>query len=317
TCASNLDFATAARNPHVTDPEQRYARGASPFCSGDQHYPSSASSTREMTTTFVVRAPSDTPWDPLSGEVVDTGSCRPTQYAGFEGPLAVELTAPGGNDALQQVFRRWVRLCTITTPVAGDYVLQVRTNVRPGATAAQMAGVGDRTTPGGGSNKYALRAAYVDPAGLPVPANVRVFSMSSMSIFANAPATTEFHLARLPSGSGGKTLVLSLFDIADATRPADLHMIGPPGTTFTGCSITGAVTRTLPDCVVHDAVTDDFNGRWARIRIPIPPGYTCNDGDPQDCWVKIRFAYATVDSQVTDVTTWAASLEGDPVRLVE
>ena len=52
----------------------------------------------------------------------------------------------------------------------------------------------------------------------------------------------------------------------------------------------------------------------ARSTIPIPANYTCNDTDPNGCWVKINYQFA---GGVTDTTSWNAYLLGDPVRLVQ
>jgi len=38
--------------------------------------------------------------------------------------------------------------------------------------------------------------------------------------------------------------------------------------------------------------------------------------DPTACWFKLQYAYGT-KNQPSDTTSWTASLEGDPVRLVE
>jgi hypothetical protein len=313
-CDARLIGATAATNPYVTDPATRYAMGNGKFCTGDQLFTGGTGDGVPPTTSFVVRAPSDTPWDPLSGAVVSTGTCKPTQYRGYDLELAVPLQAPVGDAALQQVFRRWVPLCTIDAPVAGDYLLQVRTNIRFGNAPT---GPADPTTPGGGHNRFALRAAFLDAAGNPNGAGVHISATTTMAIYANAPsATTQFYLVRVPSGSGGRVLVLSFFDIADASGAGKLTIVAPvdSGATFSNCTGSGPQAGNLPTCVID--ATGAFNGRWEHVRVPIPAGYTCNDGDPKGCWVRIQYAYGA-GTTVQDTTTWAAAIEGDPVRLVE
>jgi hypothetical protein len=121
---------------------------------------------------------------------------------------------------------------------------------------------------------------------------------------------------RLPSGSGGRRLALSFFDIGDASAAGQLHIVAPAdsGVTFSGCSGIGPQTTGLEDCIID--ASSSFNGRWQKVSVPIPNGYTCNDGDPNGCWVKIRYEYGS-GTVVQDTTTWEASIEGDPVRLVE
>ena len=139
-------------------------------------------------------------------------------------------------------------MCTINTPVpTGDYLLQVRTNVRLGNDPA---GPADYTTPGGGHNRFAVRAAFVTTAGAnPESAGISIFGNASMSIYANAPsADTQFHLARVPSGSGGHTLSLNFFDVADASQPGTLSIVAPPdsGVTFSNCTGIGPAPARCP-----------------------------------------------------------------------
>src|SRR6185437_12279530 len=95
-----------------------------------------------------------------------------------------------------------------------------------------------------------------------------------------------------------------------------ISVVPPPDahTTFTGCTGSGPVSGSLPTCSV--TVTSAFNGRWQKIDVSIPDGYTCDDGHQSGCWVRLKFNYGA-GNDVHDVTAWSASLEGDPVRLVE
>lgn len=303
-----LSGATSSSNPFVTDPATRYAANDGPFCTGDNLFTDTGDG-QPVLTTFVVRRPTPTPWDPTSAPPI-TG-CTP-QFPGYNEALAGPLNGSGGDAALQQVFRRWVSLCTIDAPVAGDYLVQVRTNVRLGSDPA---GAGDPTTPGEGHNRFALRAAFVDGAGNPDGANLRMFATTTMSMYVNATsASTRFHLVRVLPGSAGRVLALSFFDIGDASQPGNLRIVDHDGNAFANCTGSGPQTGSLSSCVVN--ATSAFNGKWERVSVPIPSGYTCNVGDPNDCWVKIQYDYGggTIPS---DTTTWSASIEGDPVRLVE
>ena len=321
-CTDRLDGAAAVTNPYAPDADVRYGIGDTDpavrkFCNGDQLFDGTDGDGVPPTTSFVLRSPSVTPWEPLSFPVM-TGACAPKQFQGYDQDLAgaLDSTLPTYDASLAQSFRQWVRVCTIDTPVpAGDYLLQVRTNVR---LDDDPAGPADYTTPGGGHNRFAVRAAFVTPAGTnPESAGISIFGNASMSIYANAPsANTQFHLARVPSGSGGHTLSLNFFDVADASGVGTLTVIAPPdsGVTFSNCTGIGPAAGALPTCSV--STTSAFNGKWQTVKVPIPEGYACDDTDPQGCWVRIEYDYGT-GSTVADTTTWTAVIEGDPVRLVE
>ena len=54
------------------------------------------------------------------------------------------------------------------------------------------------------------------------------------------------------------------------------------------------------------------------MSIPIPADYTCNYMSFGGCWYQVEVAYTSpANAQVTDITTWDASIAGDPVRLTE
>jgi hypothetical protein len=114
--------------------------------------------------------------------------------------------------------------------------------------------------------------------------------------------------------------------------PADSNI----GATFSGCKWTGTVSGSGSDAVgfgpnttaapwgVLNPITDckitgvnnsgTWNGQWSTVTIPIPSNYTCNDGDPLGCWLKIDYQFA---STINDTTSWNAYLLGDPVRLTQ
>ena len=48
--------------------------------------------------------------------------------------------------------------------------------------------------------------------------------------------------------------------------------------------------------------------------IPIANDYTCSDTVGTGCWIKVRAAFP---SGVSDTTTWAAAILGNPIRIVE
>ena len=62
--------------------------------------------------------------------------------------------------------------------------------------------------------------------------------------------------------------------------------------------------------------TTSFNGHWQSVSVPIPSNYSCTDSDNTKCWVRLQYVYGS-GSQPTDVTSCTASIQGDPVRLVQ
>jgi hypothetical protein len=72
----------------------------------------------------------------------------------------------------------------------------------------------------------------------------------------------------------------------------------------------------MSSCELTDVkASTGYNARWQDISVPIPDGYTCDDLDPLGCWVKLQYSYGS-GNQPSDTTSWTASLEGDPVRII-
>jgi hypothetical protein len=268
----------------------------------------------------VFRSPTDTPWDPLSAPVIRTGTCQPAQFKGYKDTLLPLLDSGRSttDPMVQSGFRRWVRVCQIPNVESGDYLIQVRTNVTFGADAAGAA----NTTAGYGQNRFSIRAGFVSGIGGPVAGSqmgIRVAGTSVMSMYANAPgAKTSFFLARVPSGSGGHTLNVGIFDPSDAEVNGSLKILPPTDsglTNFAGCIASGPYSGNLTNCLVPTNNTA-FQGKWETIQVPIPADYHCSDVDPMGCWVKIQFSFPNAGS-VHDTTTWRASMDGDPVRLIQ
>jgi hypothetical protein len=278
-----------------TPADPRYAKGsASPFCTGDVRY----GGTGEVTTQFTVRqqVATSNPWDPMSYPAVP--GCT-TNFAGFNGDLSKTASY---SAYLLSVFRKWVPLCTIATAKAGTYMIQVKTNGL-GADAAA------------GHNRFGLRA--YSTATTTAKDQISVSGYQRMAMYANLPgANTQFYLARVPSGAAGQVLNVRLYDVGDSSGSGTISILAPPGSgvTFTNCKGAGPASGTLPTCSI--TASSAFNGKWETISIPIPANYTCNDLVQTQCWVQLQYAYGS-GNQPSDTTSWSASIEGDPVRLVE
>ncbi len=308
------------KNPEaiVPDPATRYAEGpASPYCTGDISYNAkNQKDINQVSTSFTVRNPPSNPWDPMSGSV-RTDCIGAKTYPGYAGDLSkvlnqkhsdYQVVTPGfGPGYVAQVFRRWVPICTIADAQPGSYTIQVKTN----GVGADFAG---------GHNRFALRAySTTDSIGKD---NVAISGFNKMAIYANLPnATTSFFLAQVPAGARGQTLNVRLFDIGDSTGSGTVRVVPPPDSglaKFAGCKgygVTGgAIGLNLTDCAI--TANSSYNGKWQTVSVPIPTGYTCNSSSSTGCWVRLQYAYGS-GNQPSDTTSWTASIEGDPVRIVE
>jgi hypothetical protein len=234
--------------------------------------------------------------------VINSGSCRPTTFAGVRNNLqahfaANDVPATGTSSTIgfRDYFRRWTSVCQVSVS-PGTYYLQVQ------------------SPSGKGHNRFSIRATVGGSAS-----NVQIHGDEHMAIYANAPAAnTTFHLARIPSGAAKHTLVVDLFDIGDASSIGTLTILPPPGASFGSCTFRKGISGTAnpaPGCSVGNVSSSNgYQGTINQFRVEIPQSYSCNDADPDACWVKIRLAFG---GGVQDTTTWSARLEGDPVRITQ
>ena len=305
-------YAPVTNSGNQTDPGFQY-------CTGDNIFNDHGQNGPPPTTTFTVLK-STVPGDPNAAQPVP--GCAPITYPGFQGDLAAALgaglTPAGAPGPLATYFRQWVNLCQVTGQAGDEYFIEVTTD-----SGSQ------------GHNRYALRG--VTPAGSAAP--VSVAGNTYMGIYANVGSQlTQFFLARVPSAASHHTLVLNFFDIGDAAGQGTLTIVPPTdsnvGSSFSNCTWTGqpgggatgfgAATPVSPwgpnnpiaGCQITgvNAPGTSWNAQWSTVTIPIPANYTCNDNDPNGCWVKINYQFA---SAISDTTSWNAYLLGDPVRLVK
>ncbi len=319
-------------NPFVSDATQRYAWGnntttpstAGTFCTGDILFDTGSSAADRATnaaklnTTFALLNPTDT-FDPLRSTVI----CKDS-YGGFSGDLTKALVAGDGeyNATVAENFRQWRPMCTISNPEVGrDYYLLVRTNIPPTADDARVLNPAeDSSVGGGGHNRYGIRVKVGGGAS----SAVAMSALERMPIYANLKSgTTDFYLARVSSANAGNLLKITFFDTGDASGNATIAIKNPQGLAPVGCKAQGDV-RTSPTsdfdettCTLSNVLNSNgYNGMIQRIDVPVPTSYTCNDADPTDCWYRLKFTYPP-GVTANDTTTWSASLDGDPVRLVK
>ena len=340
---------TGNANSWVTNNEarSRYSddgTGFASFCTGDS-YPgtgSGASPKHAMTTSFVLRQQVDS-LDAVAAPVQNNTSGSPCikQYGSHLNTAEINANlfkSTGGstyNADVARMFHNWVDLCSFIPTRAGDYYLQVRTNVSLGGTGTGLERSGNtlaatsltgNTTVGEGSNAFALRA--VTATGK--EKEVAVAGYEHMPIFINADtASATFNLIRVLPGAAGQSISFSYFDAGDAAGTGSVTVQRPTDATgsitttpFPGsCKATGGTAgagQTLTNCSAPLAQSGGVslnNGKTETIIIPIPSDYTCNFNSFGGCWYRVVVAFAS--GTVHDVTTWDATIIGDPVRLIK
>ena len=362
--ATNFPVDTTTRqntavNPYVTnkDAVNRYSDdGAysgdkfSNYCTGDFYPP--GNTYNPMTTSFALRQQTDTQNPKVATVQKDTsGNACIKQYgtwlstASGNNVSSAQLTSTSSSymgDEVAAQFHNWSSFCKFTPATAGDYYLQVRTNVSMSGTGGTyiksgntnvLAATGNTST-GNGDNSFAARA--VTASGK--QSSVAVSGYNHMPIYVNADtAAPNFYLIRVLPGAAGQKISFSYFDIGDAEGTGSVAVKIPPDATGTitstafpgGCTAYGgsaggsqASQTTLNNCTAPFSKTGSRstdpsknNGKTETITIPIPNDYTCDYNSQTGCWYRVAITFGS--GAVNDITTWDATVVGDPVRLVE
>jgi hypothetical protein len=343
---------------HPGDPywDQRYQSGRTIWCTGDQRLAATGGSVgSSIVTTYIVRAPDDTPSDVTDNPAIcaisfdpwgDPGQGSNPWPAGMGNlfDLLNSNTARGReNVVFRDHYRKWFPICTIPAGSVqeGEYVVQVRTNAdlsdpSYSTTADLASGAGslenaaDPLPNTGGHNRHMIRAGLAaDLTGAPasVRTGISLSALGHLPIYMNqippGGAQAEFYLARILPETAGKTLQLTFWDMADISGgSATFQLVSPPDATvpLDDCTFTrdGAAPPgvTITGCTIAGITTSNYNGRNVIVKIPIPGGYDCASGDPLGCWTKVRVSVVGAGATPSDTTTWSATMTGDPVRLI-
>jgi Flp pilus assembly protein TadG len=317
--AARYDWGDTSNRPAGTP-------NAGKFCTGDN---------RDGTpplTTYLVRA-NTTPFDPNAAPIVNQGTCSGLQIPGFNKAFnggTLNAGSPTYDPQMASVFRQWVPVCMLdpSAAPAGDYLLQIRTNVALGGSAG-----GPGSAPNtGGSNRFAVRAAWVTggssftigtytaPPTYAGNGGIKIAGVGYMGLYANAAAgasAPNFYMARVLPG-GNQTLRVRLFDIGDCGGCAGsptLTFKKPGGANWDSCKVRIGDSNafvTYTPC----SFPDTANGLWTTVDIPIPNSYSCSIATATDCWTTMTYALGG-SGALNDTTTWSAQILGNPVRLVK
>jgi hypothetical protein len=335
-------------NPFVTrgDGKKRYGKPlagdlsstGAPHCTNDHE--SGTAIGHAMTTSFVLRGTSAS-GDPMMATPI-TGCTK--QYVGtMTIPTVNSLTSTSTanyNSNLAQIFHNWTELCTFVPAAAGDYFLQVRNNVAAGGSAAPNgskpsmiysgnpkaaeANPSTMTKVGSGDNSFGIRALIQDG----FQSAVSVSGYDRMPIYQYATGTTNatFNLIRVLPAAAGNFIEFSFFDVADSeTGSASIKVLVPSKATGSittnpfpgGCTAVGGfagVGATYPTCVAPVSNAKN-NGKVEKMTIPVPSDYMCDITKADECWYQVQVTFGS--GNVSDITTWDATIVGDPVRLIK
>jgi len=204
----------------------------------------------------------------------------------------------------------WDNVCggSIDTSSAPDgiWVVQIVANAGNSRYTDTTAGNENNS----GLNRYSIRSSTGN-----------IFALGDFSIYNNASgSTTSFYLAEVPDYYAGKTFVIEMYDTGESADTGTLQPVDPTGNVFDDgeCRIYSRditdVNWTLQQTIANggncqESVSPgEYNGRWLKFEMDIPPTYSC-----ADCWWKMDYVYT---SAVNDTTTWRAYMIGNPIHLV-
>jgi hypothetical protein len=334
----------AATFPPGQQTLDRYAQGASMWCTGDDN----TNLGIEQATAWIVRGPTPNgnPFQPLTNDVLpangipasgpgSSGSCT-KQFKGYNSDFYT-LLSPGGDSDFKAAFHRWYTLCHISGATPGKYFVQVRSAVPFQATQSITNLTKSEDPPESpslaGQNRYSLRVVNHNTT-IYTP-GVNIFAETHLPIYSNvlnnANQTPQFYLARLLPGGGasGRILQLKFYDIGDVNGGTTTITVTPPsemGGTPPTCAWTANGGGNFPSdgnrsgCQVTGITQNDYpsgyNGTLIEANIKVYGDYTCATGSTLGCWFRIQMSY-TNGAQANDTTTWDANIGGDPVRLIK
>ena len=233
---------------------------------------------------FTVFAPDTSPQIP-ENNLTTVGGCSQNIASGASGYI-----------------NQWVKLCRISNPGEGIYVLRVANEYSGGSNNV------------GGTNSFALLA---DSESFSSSAVTRIYSLNEMGIFTNSPSgNATVYIAEVAPVHANKILELKFYDPGETAGNGTMSVVPPPG--VSGYSCTWTATDDNPPagptsgsgCSINTSSGGDsrFNAEWITMTIQLPSTYNCTT----DCFWKMNLALNTAH----DRTTWEARVIGNPVALV-
>lgn len=260
-----------------------------------------------MTTTFTLKSPDNTPFDDSDNPTTSctgTGQSNPRSYGHNE----------VDNDATIFLASGWSAFCTIpSSAVSGKYVLGVKTL--------------QSETGSSGSNQYSVMASY---SGLGVACDSRtdvtcptVVGRNWISVLATSSSSNaRFFLAEIDPIHAGKQMEITLFDPGEGGNY--IQILDPNGNPVTfdyrtadnAAGLSGTGTQLdVSGCSGWAQVGANrssqcrYNERFVILTVDLPANYATAYSAR---WWKINYVFS---SAVTDRSTWAVRIIGDPVHI--
>ena len=263
-------------------------------------------------TTYLVRA-NTTPFDPNAAPIVNQGTCSGLQIPGFDKivqrrhaePGRWRLRRPDGERVPPMGARVHVR------PLDGarrsDYLLQIRTNV---AARRERGRSGQRAENTGGSNRFAVRAAwvtggssftvgtYTSPPTSIDSNGITIAGVGYMGLFANAAAGAarpNFYMARVLPGAAARRCACACSTSATAAGACGsptLTFKKPGGANWDSCKVRIGESNAFVNLRAVQLPRPGANGLWTTVDIPIPATYSCTIASATDCWTTMTYALA-------------------------
>lgn len=329
-------------------PEERYEKGGAGNPGGAAWCPGDNGLVGNYEMTVIVRAPDGTPFDNTDNPVVcwtRWGNDEPADQAEFVTDLldptgrqpvasssAAGYSVPGAASMpFRDYFREFANVCSVSSPVIGDYVVQIRTNAD-----ATNPTVWDTSINTQGRNRYSMKVGFGASTSGTYGSGVSISADGRLPMFVNVPpgarsscagSPTCFYIARVLPEWAGQQLQLDVFDLTDGSS-IDVAFVPPPDSglgSFGSCDFIffpeggGSVDLNESNCVATYAANPQLqnggsNGDSIAALIDIPVGYTCNSASAFGCWVTAQLSFNGTPS---DTTTWSANVTGDPIRLIE
>ena len=223
----------------------------------------------------------------------------------------------------------WVNVCTINNATSGIYVIEVSSDYGSSDGTNMINGFSIRGSSSGGAGAGGAISSTND---------LQVYGLGTMSLWQfDTGSNPVFKVARLDEIYAGSSLIISLWDVSDIGTSATIEFVGATS----GANPIDCQVRTLPEntnvlggegsgawggdsnggagttCRIN--FTDrQYNNEWLQFRFDIPPEYTCPAGTGSSpaspgCWIFVSYS---VSGSITDRTTWAAAIDGQPIHLI-
>ena len=259
-----------------------------------------------ISTTFTMKSPDGTPFDDDDNPLTTcsgSGQSNPRTYT----PGEVD------NDATIFLTTGWSSFCTIPASApAGQYVLGVKTLT--GETGSSS------------SNNYSIMASY---SGLGVACDSRtdttcptVVGRNWISVLAAASSSAaDFYLAEIDAVHAGKQMEITLFDPGEGGNYIQIKDPNGNPVNFSYRTADNAYSGSgnqldVSGCTGYPQVGSNrssqcrYNERFVILTVDLPANYATVY--PGQKWWKIYYNFS---SAVTDRSTWAVRIIGDPVHI--